>query len=436
MKNLFIAAFVFITFLEANAEKIQVADLAINKSDGEILLYYRDGNEIVIRNCSEKYKSVNRREDCSVSAPEVRVSRNYFKRYLLNSFQIAQSWDDKKNLKPMTNQDIDALQADKPEEYARRKQEKQRLMQKLSEIEEFVDSNGLKKDERWDYPKKIRDDLEKVERDLKYANDDILLHESHDAAVKKVNDIIAEIINKITSADAEKVSFVKHSDTAMFNLLKVFDPGKIECGTDDYLNGVKQHKLKSAPKDEEEESGALKAAWIRKLFIPEAVAAEHTLADRIKDCAVAPNSTIKTSSGVVWNLVVRRRDSKTKSIAEVWKDSKSGLLWGSNVIHKDYGADGFYSSKEWVAAGNRIDVCQTEAGAIANAMIRDKVFGTPRSEEFLEADKHGLSEVLPNFQGNYWSENNEQYIASGTLKGFPKSSFAYTMRAKVRCVGR
>lgn len=94
--------------------------------------------------------------------------------------------------------------------------------------------------------------------------------------------------------------------------------------------------------------------WLDFSLIPEAIAAEVTVEDRIKDCAEIPKSSVKSSTGVTWNLVSRKHDPKSGKFMEVWKDSKS--------------------------------------------------FGLPTKQEFEQAEKNGVREVVPNIRERwFWS---------------------------------
>src|SRR5262245_26872135 len=52
--------------------------------------------------------------------------------------------------------------------------------------------------------------------------------------------------------------------------------------------------------------------------------------ERIQDCSRLSESS-KKPKNVVWNLVARKYDLSSGKSYEIWRDSKSGLLWGDRL---------------------------------------------------------------------------------------------------------
>ena len=428
MKRLCLFSVLALASVVAHAEKIQVADLGVKGPGGEVIVYYRDGNNVVVRNCGKDYSVVKRREDCKASAPENRVPLASFKRTLESAFLIAPS--DK--LKPLTPEEVEAYRKNNPGEQDRLKREEKELDEKLAKIEEFIKDVGGTDAQS----KKDRDNTKELLADVRK---ELAKHEGNGKATRKVNAILTALINKISSSRFESVSSVKDSDTAMYSLLQVFDATKPECGTDDYVKGYKTRKPGVVPGDDKDEPKAQKAAWLNFSLIPEAMAATVTVEDRIKDCAGIPKSAVKTSTGVTWNLVSRKRDPNSGRFMEVWKDSKSGLLWGD-------AQDKRYTHYNAVALSNgkviRESACKSDEGKAANAQISEKAFGIPKKSEFEMAEKNGIREVVPNMRDElFWSASIHPIISDlAFIFVGNRSTGGHEIRHgyhhSVRCVGR
>lgn len=334
--SLAVVSFLGVTAMEnamgAENPFLHKADVRVMGDGGEVLVYYKDGNDIVVRNCGRDYPNVNQRSDCK--GTENKVPMGVFKQVLRSQF--------------------------------------------------------------------------------------------------------LDIVNKIADDKTlHKVADGKDSDQAMFNLLRQFDASKGECGTDAILNGRKQQN----PGDDDAVPGTVRrATWLLNVLIPDARAAGYTVEDRIRNCIALPNAIKKTQSGVSWNLVSRSRDPKIGKFYEVWKDSQSGLLWGDRL-------DKRYTHHDAIALGINGKVvsetaCGSDEGKVASAGIGEKKFGLPTIEEFQQAEKNGVREVLPNMKDYFfWSASRDPGY-TGYARGFNgydgvSSSVAVRVYVNsVRCVGR
>ena len=118
---------------------------------------------------------------------------------------------------------------------------------------------------------------------------------------------------------------------------------------------------------------------------------------------------------------------------------KSGLLWGdrldSNYTHYNavaLNANGKVTMEK-ACATDQDEAKRANAGLI-------KTFGLPTIEEFEQAEKNGIRDVLPNMGTWFWSASLNP-VYSGYVRGFNGSS-GYSggdVRddyVSVRCVGR
>lgn len=170
--------------------------------------------------------------------------------------------------------------------------------------------------------------------------------------------------------------------------------------------------------------------------------------ERIKNCETVPGSLKETKSGTIWNLVARARDSRTGNFYEVWQDLATKLLWGDriNKAYTHYKSIGLGTACKAISSRNvecnvlSEAACISPEGQLANAGISERKFALPTDEEFEEAARHGMLEVLPNLTERwFWSstlmENN--LYARGFAGYLDGQHFNLRFsRASVRCVGR
>ena len=352
--------------------EVQVADIPVRGPGGEMMVYFRDGNDIVVRSCEGEYPNVKKRGDCQ--GKENRVPLEAFKRTIKSTFMIV----DADKLKPLTEDEVKAYREGDPSKQQELERQKAELEAKLSAIEEFIKDAGGQDE-------KSKKDLADTKGLLEKVRAELNTNQKSGEAIKKVNALITQLVDKITSASFDGVSSAKDADKAFYNLLKQSYSARPECGTDYYL------KNKREP--EEKPKTGSSAAWLENFFIPNALAAQSSIDARIKDCSAFSDSTKKSSKNVEWNLVSRRRDAETGKYYEVWKDSKSGLIWGDTL-------DNRYTHYK------AVDACSSSDGKRASAKITDKSFALPSKDEYVDAEKNGIRGILPNMKDRwFWSSS-------------------------------
>ena len=413
-------------FRPSNVRDVIARDVAVVGPGGEVLIYYKDGNDIVVRNCGNGYPIIKKRSDCVMVGQENRVPVAHFKRVLKSEFEFT----DADKLKPVTADDVAAYKKADPAKVKQLKQQEKELDAKLARIKKFIEKYGA--------DDKSNKDLADTDKLLAQVRKELTTANSGEAAIKKVNDLIDDLVDKKIAASAITVaSYAKSNDQAMYTLLKQYDASKAECGTDEIINGTPVKPATPGGKPAE----AFKATMLENLWITPAFAAEITTDQRIKDCSVLSGSSKKTKAGVSWNLVARKRDRATGKFNEVWKDSKSGLLWG-DTLDSDYS---HYNAVELSATGKVLSekACASDEGKKASAGIREKSFGLPTIEEFQKAEQDGIREVVPNMYGHwFWSASlypSNAYFAR-VFSGYDGYSYSRDDRddddLEVRCVGR
>lgn len=127
-----------------------------------------------------------------------------------------------------------------------------------------------------------------------------------------------------------------------------------------------------------------------------AESSSYTIDDRLKDCATLPGSETYMNS-VRWNLVARQKNNKTSRYYEVWQDSRTGYLWG-DLLDKKYIQEDAIMFSGGMAVKQL--ACNSELGIRANIVTDGTQFHVPTPAEYVEAERGGISAILPNMKGN------------------------------------
>jgi hypothetical protein len=423
-----LAPVTFLSPIGARAENalLHKADVRVVRPDGEVIVYYMDGNwstggDIVVRSCGRNHSKVESRSDCK--GTENRVPVEEFKNELLSEFLIGDAY----KLKHMTKDE------------------------KLKELDaNLAHVKGLIAQGAGNQAEQGQAAVEKLFADVRAE----LAKGTYDGpAVKKANNLTREFIYKkiADSKTLHKATEGKDGDQIMFGFLRQYDASKGQCGTDAILGGAKGYNPGDENKDSKE--GVRRAAWLLNALVPVANAATYTVEDRIRNCISLPGAVKKTAAGVTWNLVSRSRDPKTGKFYEVWRDSQSGLLWGDRLDKKSshYDAIALGSRCERASAHSmkcnviKESACESEEGKRANAGIGERRFGVPTLEEYEAAEKDGIREVVRNMKYySFWSASVYSGLpayGSGNAHSFGgdlghRSFGARADDLSVRCVGR
>ena len=137
---------------------------------------------------------------------------------------------------------------------------------------------------------------------------------------------------------------------------------------------------------------------------------------RIRDC-----SSQLTSKKEGFVLVTRTKDFK-----EVYKETKTGLLWGDRLP----------STMTHIEAER-----ECNAGLAEVAKITEVTWRLPTREEYAEAEKNGIIKALPNMYDWFWSSSvhrsypNYTWVFIGGI-GYTGKYVPYYSFYSVRCVGR
>lgn len=148
--------------------------------------------------------------------------------------------------------------------------------------------------------------------------------------------------------------------------------------------------------------------------------------ERIADCATRRSSS-GTRGGFEWRLVTHVPEG-----SEVWRDEATGLVWS------DTAGDHLEQDQAETRCGGSAP--HGEDGFIPREEVRWRL---PSHDDYVEADAHGLRELLPNMLGHrFWTATLLQrgfrhyYVFDGTDGDFIFLDYRGDTRGVgVRCVG-
>ncbi|MBI2606830.1 MAG: hypothetical protein HYW49_12195, partial [Deltaproteobacteria bacterium] len=258
-------------------------DVGIEGPGGkDFLIYYKDGNVIVVRHCQGDYPDVTKRSDCV--GKENRVPIEAFKRALKSQITIEKS----DYLKPLTKAEIQASKEGKPD-IERLKKREADLTALLSRLETRIKNGDCAGDAQ------CLADQATAKTDLQKAREELASGQGKDAAIKKINGLIDKLVdNEIASTTLTKYTYGKAKDELSYTVLKNFDPNtKFPCG------GLNPNCTECRAK-------------------------------QLAEGKVACEEIKTTANGSVWELVTR-----TESGHEVWKDRQSGLTFSDTLDKRD-----------------------------------------------------------------------------------------------------
>jgi hypothetical protein len=115
--------------------------------------------------------------------------------------------------------------------------------------------------------KSTREAAKEKEASLKRVRAELAKGRGRGEAVRKVNELINDVVNKIADGDAlHSVADGTDGDRALYHLLHSVDPSKGQCGTDAILDGTEEYD----PGDDTDAAGEMRRATWR--FLPTLIA--------------------------------------------------------------------------------------------------------------------------------------------------------------------
>ena len=407
MKTFYALLSLLACFMGSNAKADFKTTDAVIADGGEVIIYFLDGNDtdgyyVVVRNCGKDYPRVEKRSDCKAVGPENRVQEDMFKNVLKISFLTG----DPEKLKPLTADEVKANRTADPKLYETLKRQESKLAAERARILAYIKLNGPEE--------KALAQLAEVEHTLVDVRARLEVAKSNVAVVRKVDRFLSDLVrNQIGNArKLNRASAFQDGDKAIFTLLRQFDGSKGECGTDELVKPT----------------------------------TPRTVDDRVRNCSLLPGSMKKvpTKDGDIrWDLVLRARDARTGKYNEIWRDSKTALVWG-DVLASNYSHTKAIEFNDNGSVANEV-ACTSDEGKLANGQITEKAFGLPSIEEYLQAQKDGVLAVVPNMGDRlFWSSsltsNRRDYarVFSG-VNGVVTDDMGSDLQDSensIRCVGR
>lgn len=303
-----------------------VRDVGVIGPNGEVLLYYREGDFIIVKACETNtilgVTPFQARKSCEGHSNKVPVES--FKHTIRNLI----STDRLNILKPLTPEEVQAYAKDGPSS-----EEIEAVVSELEKINNFIARYGAE-----------NANLVRKEELVKALRS----QETRVSAIKKIKSEIEKVVNLIANqTQLTLTKFNLDKDKFLYNILKQFNPNeKFPCG----LKG--------------------------------------SVDERMKDCAYQ-----LTSSREGFVLVTRSKDFK-----EVYKEVSTGLLWSDRLPSTMSG----YNAEKACKAGPK-DVVG----------LSDVSWRLPSIDEYKEAEKSGIKNVLPNMNYWFWSSTALDYYPVG-----------------------
>ncbi len=189
-----------------------VKDVGVIGPNGEVLLYYRDGNNIIVKACEPNtilgMLPAQARSNCQGRSNKVPVET--FKQSLRNLVPT----DLLNALKPLTPEEVEAYSKD-----GLKSEQVEAILIELEKINNFITVYGAE-----------NANLVRKDELLKALSS----HETRISAIKKIKDEVEKTVNLIS--DQAKLTLAKSSvdkDQFIYTVLKQYDPNqKFPCGLD------------------------------------------------------------------------------------------------------------------------------------------------------------------------------------------------------------
>jgi hypothetical protein len=209
----------------------ELDDIGIIGPNGEVVLYYKEGNYIIVKNCNENTilgaSTAEARANCQGKSNKVPLET--FKQAIRNLV----STDSLNALKPLTAEEVEAYNKDGPSTA-----DIEKLVVELDKINAFIASYGP---ENANLVRK-----EELVKSLRSS-------ETRISAIKKINTEIEKAIKLITDDSVLTLKkFSVDKDQFLYTVLKAFDPAqKYPCG----LSGSVDERIKDCSVQETSSKG-------------------------------------------------------------------------------------------------------------------------------------------------------------------------------------
>jgi hypothetical protein len=208
----------------------KVDDIGIVGPNGEVVLYYKEGSYIIVKNCDHNTilgaTTAEARTNCQGQANKIPLES--FKRAIRNLV----STDRLNVFEPLTPEEVEADNKDDPSTY-----EMEKMVVELDKINAFIASYGP---ENANLVRK----KELVKSLASYA--------TKVSAIKKINTEVEKAIKLITDDSVLTLKmFSTDKYQFLYSVLKTFDPSKYPCG----LSGSVEERIKDCSVQETSSKG-------------------------------------------------------------------------------------------------------------------------------------------------------------------------------------
>ena len=192
--------------------RLYKADLTLVGPDGDVILFYKDGNEIVIKEC-ESYSIINRRDDCQSNSRPRRVRVSEFKNRLKSALRVhsfdtlgQQQAEQLKNYKEGLRQNPSA------EDLVEQRDE---VKDKVSKILSFIATYGEENANT--------EELNTLKQRLTELEERLSQGQKFSDAVEAVNSAIESLVdNVIGSPEMNTLSYSKDKTGIEYSVLRTY----------------------------------------------------------------------------------------------------------------------------------------------------------------------------------------------------------------------
>ncbi len=201
-----------------------IEDVGIIGPGGEVVLFYKEGEKIVIKQCADKI--LKSRNDCKPKAGtrEQRVPVSEFKNSLKTALRLPGNYDNSNKKKiELYNTHLNGQK----EDVQSLKNKKKQLKVKIVEVKNFIDTFGNENTDKAEYDVSKYDfslaEYDSLKYDLSQVEEKIDKHVQLNPIIKKINEKIDHLVDNIVSSNTlYKYTFSKQKTGFIFNILRSY----------------------------------------------------------------------------------------------------------------------------------------------------------------------------------------------------------------------
>ena len=178
--------------------------------NGEVILFYKSGDKIVIQQCDD-YTVLKRREDCNTKSGTniSKVPINDFKKLLKAALNINGDYT------PEMEKKIKLFKQGKSDNTPDLQRNRANIMKDLERIRQFIETYGQ--------TKKLQQDKEALEIELNRANQQLGADSGVASSIPDINQLIDKVVDEVVGgAELQKFVYSKDKKSFEYNILRSY----------------------------------------------------------------------------------------------------------------------------------------------------------------------------------------------------------------------